>query len=70
MEIKDTEIPSFPDATIIFSLLLHLGPVPGKSTRWGDGEESRTPVSRNGKPLHAYSDFQHCASLRQVLSTQ
>lgn len=44
MEINDTEIPSIPDATIIFSLLLHLGPVPGKSTRWGDGEESRTPV--------------------------
>lgn len=36
MEINDTEIPSFPDATIIFSLLLRLGPVPGKSTRWGD----------------------------------
>lgn len=69
MEINDTEIPSFPDATIIVSLILRLGPVPGKSTRWGDGEESRTPVSTNGKPLHAYSDFQHCASLRQVLST-
>lgn len=44
MEINDTETPSIPDATITFSSLLHLGPAPRKSTRWGDGEESRTPV--------------------------
>lgn len=38
MEINDTVIPSIPDATIIFSLLLHLGPVPGKAQ---DGETEK-----------------------------